>query len=149
MDLPYLTKEDAVYLGDETPEIDQDKLLRLGSVTSPYDTFYKIDFNNDQKDEYISKEKSYNSIYTGIYQFTHKGIAGLGYDENAGGTLGRPVQLWFKEIEGKVFTFRLYYDEESYYYILNVSLIEGTGITQVQTYMIVPKVNYIASYGCE
>ena len=149
MDLPYLTKEDAIYLGDETPEIDQDKLLRLGSVTSPYDTFYKIDFNNDQKDEYILKSKSYNSIYTGIYQFTLKGIAGLGYDEKAGGTLGRPVQLWFKEIEGKVFTFRLYYDVESYYYILNISLIEGTGITQVQTYMIVPKVDYIASYGCD
>lgn len=47
------------------------------------------------------------------------------------------------------FTVHEHYDEESYYYILNVSLIEGTGITQVQTYMIVPKVDYIASYGCD
>ena len=62
MDLPYLAKEDAIYLGDETPEVDQDKLLRLGSVTSPYDTFYKIDFNNDQKDEYILKQYLHRHI---------------------------------------------------------------------------------------
>ena len=70
MDLSYLTKEDAIYLGDETPEIDQDKLLRLGSVTSPYDTFYKIDFNNDQKDEngkYIRRERYAGSCERTFY----------------------------------------------------------------------------------
>ena len=45
-------------------------------------------------------------------------------------------------IRDRVFTFRLFYHEDSYY-VLNVSLIEGTRITQVQTHIIVPKVKYI------
>lgn len=142
MDLPYLSDSETVYSGDENTAIDPDKLLRLKSITSPYDSFYKIDFNNDKTDEYISKEKSYNRIYTCIYQFTGKGIMMLEYDDTAGAAGNELVQLWFKEIDGKVFTFRLFYNENSYY-ILNVSLIEDTSITQVQTHIIVPEVNYI------
>lgn len=143
MELSYYIKdEDSCYLGDESPEIDLDKLLRLGSISSPYDSFYTIDFNNDQKEEYISKSRSYGSIFTSIYQFTGRGAISLGYDEAAGDNLGRPVQLWFKEIDGRVFTFRLFYSED-FYYILNVSLIEDTVITQVQTHIIVPKVHYV------
>ena len=141
-DLSYRSNDEDVYTGDEDPEIELNQFLRLGSVVSPYETFYKIDFNNDRKDEYISKEKSYNHIYAGIYQFTGRGIIGLEYDETAEEAWGHPVQIWFKEIQGKVFTFRLFYHEDSYY-VLNVSLIEGTRITQVQTHIIVPKVNYI------
>ena len=141
-DLSYRSNDEDVYTGDEDPEIELNQFLRLGSVVSPYETFYKIDFNNDRKDEYISKEKSYNHIYAGIYQFTGRGIVGLEYDETAEEAWGHPVQIWFKEIQGKVFTFRLFYHEDSYY-VLNVSLIEGTRITQVQTHIIVPKVNYI------
>lgn len=141
-DLSYRSKDEEVYTGDEDPEIDPNRFLRLGSVVSPYETFYKIDFNNDRKDEFISKGKSYNHIYAGIYQFTGKGIAGLEYDETGGESLGRPVQLWFKEIGGKVYTFRLFYHEDSYY-VLNVSLIEGARITQVQTHLIVPRLKYI------
>ena len=51
---------------------------------------------------------------------------------------GLLVQLWFKEIEGKIYTFRLLLNN-GYNYVLNVSLIEGIGITQVQSYIIVPK----------
>lgn len=140
-DLSYRSKDEDIYTGDEDPEIGMNLFLRLGSVVSPYEPFYKIDFNNDGKDEYISKEKSYNHIYAGIYLFTGRGVKILGYDESAGEDLGRPVQLWFKEISGKVYTFRLFYHEDSYY-VLNVSLIEGTRITQVQTHIIVPRVKY-------
>lgn len=59
---------------------------------------------------------------------------GQGFDME-GGLL---VQLWFKEIEGKIYTFRLLLNN-GYNYVLNVSLIEGIGITQVQSYIIVPK----------
>ena len=46
------------------------------------------------------------------------------------------LQLWFKEFQGKVFTFRLFFSLD--HYVLNVSLIEGSHVSQVQTWMIAP-----------
>ena len=137
-----------VYLGDETSQFDEDKKLRLKSVGgSDYD-YYEIDFNNDGEPEYIERRHWFPSNYTTLYlrnylyKFTKdRTIAINGDFERKDSTL---VQLWFKEIEGKVFTFRLFL-RDGYNYCLNVSLVENTNVTQVLSYLIAPKKEFIIS----
>jgi hypothetical protein len=130
-----------VYLGDETSQFGKDKQLRLKSVEGDYD-YYEIDFNNDGGPEYIEKHHWFTSNYehlcftNNLYKFTEERTISISDDfERDDGTL---VQLWFKEIEGKVFTFRLFLRDGHNYY-LNVTLVENTKVTQVQSYLIVPK----------
>jgi hypothetical protein len=138
-----------VYTGDETNDFDRDKLLRLKSVGGDYD-YYEIDFNNDGVVEYVEKRFWFPSNYTTLhlqnntYKFTDKRIVSIngGFSEEEI-TL---VQLWFKKIEGKVFTFRLFLLYE-YNYLLNVALIEDTDVTQVQNYIIAPKSEFVVSSG--
>lgn len=56
------------------------------------------------------------------------------------------VQLWFKEIEGKVVTFRLYWVAD-YCYMLNVILQEGNEITTLRNYLLVPQKELILTEG--
>ena len=130
-----------VYHGDETNKYNEDKRLRLKSVGGDFD-YYEIDFNNDGAPEYIEKRFWFPSNYTRLhlinnfYRFTDKRTISInGGIERESSTL---IQLWFKEIEGKVFTFRLFLNDK-YNYFLNVSLVGNTNITQVQSYIIVPK----------
>lgn len=130
-----------IYLGDEKNKFDHDKKLRLKSVGGDHD-YYEIDFNNDGESEYFERHFWFPSNYTTLllinnfYKFTDKRTISINGDFNRdNSTL---IQLWFKEIEGKVFTFRLFLND-GYNYFLNVSLVEDTNITQVQSYLIVPK----------
>ncbi|HEY9058896.1 MAG TPA: hypothetical protein VIO64_00100 [Pseudobacteroides sp.] len=130
-----------VYLGDEKNKIDADKKLRLKSVGRDHD-YYEIDFNNDGEPEYFERHFWFPSNYTtlhlinNIYKFTNNRTVSIDGDfsrENS--TL---IQLWFKKIQGKVFTFRLFLNS-GYNYFLNVSLVEDTNVTQIQSYLIAPK----------
>lgn len=58
------------------------------------------------------------------------------------------VQLWFKEIGGKVVTFRLYHVSD-YNYLLNVILIEGSHITQIETAVCSPHRSFVLLQGQE
>lgn len=133
-----------VYVGDETNKYDEDKKLRIMSVAEDeyyesYD-YYEIDFNNDGETEYFEKYFWYPSnsipLYLNydIYKFTDKRTIKINGDFDTSLLL----QLWFKEIDGKVFTFRLFLVNE-YNYLLNVSLVDDANITQVQSYLVVPK----------
>lgn len=130
-----------VYLGDENKDFNEDKQQRLKSVGGAND-YYEIDFNNDGDPEYFEKHFWFPSNYTTLYlinnfyKFTDKRVISInGCFEKEDMAL---IQLWFKEFEGKVFTFRLFlYNQNKYF--LNVSLVEDTNITQVQSYIIVPK----------
>lgn len=133
-----------IFIGDENSIINQDKLLRLQSVAGDYN-YYEIDFDNDGEKEYFSKHFWYPSNYTTLYlinnfyKFADSRIVEINNGfYNDKGTL---IQLWFKEIDGKVFTFSLYLGN-GYNYFLNVSLIEGIYITQAQTYLIAPKLEF-------
>lgn len=139
MDTIYHSSGKEIFTGDETTEFEADKLLRLKSVRSSDDTYYKIDFNNDQQDEYILKHAALMGMDTSVQQFTEKGIIILEYDDTVRDFEDELIQMWFKKIDGKVFTFRMYRNEESSSYLLNISLIEDTQITQVQTHIIVPE----------
>lgn len=138
-----------IYVGDETASFDKDRLQRLKSVGGsnqyyehdPRD-YYEIDYNNDGEVEYINKYYWFPSNYTTLFlinktfMFTDERIVttNSAFDYK-GATL---VQLWFKKIDGKIFTFRLIL-LDGYNYFLNVSLIENTDITQVQSYIIASK----------
>lgn len=58
------------------------------------------------------------------------------------------VQLWFKEIEGRVVTFRLYHVSD-YNYLLNVILLEGSHITQIKTAVCSPHRTFVLLQGQE
>jgi len=141
-----------VFIGDENDVFDSDKLLRLGSVEgfySNYNRFFEIDFDNNGVNEYIDKafwfpsNRLRLSLICNTYQFSDNQIASTSRSfEKQGFSL---IQLWFKKIDGKVFTFKLYL-VYGYNYVLNVSLIEGDSVTQVQSYIIVPEVTLIRRY---
>ena len=131
-----------VYLGDETSQFDEEKKLRLKSVGGNDYDYYAIDFNNDSELEYFDRHYEFPSNYptlfliNNIYHFTDKRVRSINGDfKSEDSTL---VQLWFKEIDGKVFTFRLFLRGGNNYYF-NVSLVENTKIIQVQSYLIVPR----------
>lgn len=48
------------------------------------------------------------------------------------------IQMWFKQIDDKVFTFRIY-NVSSYNYVLNTVLIEGDKITEIRTDLFSPQ----------
>lgn len=50
----------------------------------------------------------------------------------------RLIQMWFKELDGKVYTFQIYH-LENYEYMLNVILIEGNQITQLRKDLLLPQ----------
>ncbi len=127
------------FTGDEKPVSDKNKEARLRSVGKDYD-YWEIDFNNDKTLEYVSKHFWFPSnsltlnLEASTYQFTNQRTA-----EISNPFYGEPyglLQLWFKEFQGKVFTFRLFFSLD--HYVLNVSLIEGSHVSQVQTWMIAP-----------
>ncbi|NLP14379.1 MAG: hypothetical protein GX383_07930 [Clostridium sp.] len=133
-----------IFIGDETDKFDRDKKLRLKSVSGNHD-FFEIDFNNDGEPEYFERHYWFPSGYTVLsllsdfYKFTDKRLISINSDFNRDDSM--LIQLWFKEIDGKVFTFRLFL-KDGYNYYLNVSLVENTNVTQVQSYIIVPKCEF-------
>lgn len=147
MDKSPINDEIQVYLGDETDNYNEDKRLRLKSVGGDFD-YYEIDFNNDGEPEYIEKRFVFPSnslslyITSNLYRISDKRTISINGDFNRDSSM--LIQLWFKEIEGKVFTFRLFLND-GYNYFLNVSLVENTNITQVQSYIIVPKKDFSIS----
>lgn len=58
----------------------------------------------------------------------------------------RIVQLWFKKINGKIYTFRLFIADE-YNYILNVLILENGEVRQVRTDMICPQRHFLITEG--
>ncbi len=66
----------------------------------------------------------------------------INYENSADKQPGLLIQTWFQEIDDQVFTFELFI-KEGRYYILNVSLIKNTEVTPVQSYLIVPEVDYM------
>lgn len=137
-------KDPRVYFGDETEDLD--------SVVEEGKRFYKIDFANIGVPVYMSKGghfPMYNwSIWTRFY--LHDGKHDMVLElENLGSywTNRNMVQIWFKEIDGKVLTFRVYYISD-YNYVLNVMLVEGDQITQIRNDVFSPdKSRFILTEG--
>lgn len=56
--------------------------------------------------------------------------------------VGDLVQMWFKEIEGKVYTFRVY-NLGYYNYLMDIALVEGDKITSEGTYFLWPRKQFV------
>lgn len=143
-----LTKENLdifsyrTFHGDETKVTDLNRLSRIYAVEFSYTNAYEIDFNNDGEAEcilYSYGDSTYGGVYDIAYKFSNGGLVKIA----AGWTEPdeRVVQLWFKELDDKIYTFQLILCDNNYY-ILNASLIEDSNITQVQNYLILPEVKY-------
>lgn len=55
-------------------------------------------------------------------------------------------QMWFQEIGGKVYTFRMYHVSD-YNYLLNVMLLEQDRATQVRAYLLSPRWEFVVTEG--
>lgn len=123
------------YTEDETDRFDDSKLQRL--ISCAYgDEFYEIDFNNDSVPEYVSKTREGRmDLYFNAYHFNDHRTEIINYDLNR--SRDHLMQLWFKEIEGNIYTCKLYHYDE--YYVFNMSLVEGKDITQVQSCLVLPE----------
>lgn len=56
------------------------------------------------------------------------------------------VQMWFREIGGKIYTFRMY-DVGDYNYMLNIVLLEGDHVTQIRSYIVIPQRHFVLTEG--
>jgi len=129
-----------LFHADETEYFDNNRFLRLKTVTFGREDFFEIDFDNDGEKEYILYNfGGWISVYGSAYKFNDESLTILNDDWTSNNK--QIVQLWFKELNGKVFTFQLLLCDRSYY-ILNISLIENGDITQVQNHLILPEVHY-------
>ncbi len=129
-----------IYTGSEKLISDNDYYSRLKSVDGN-DEYYAIDFNNDNVTEYVSRYFWFPSnslrlhLILSVHQITSERTIKINSDLERG--YGELIQIWFQEIEGKTITFRLFAFQDKY--ILNASLIEGSQITQLQTWILVPQ----------
>ena len=56
------------------------------------------------------------------------------------------VQMWFKEMEGKVYTFCLYHVSD-YNYMLNVVRLEGNEVNRIRTDILSPQRHFVLTEG--
>ena len=54
--------------------------------------------------------------------------------------------MWFKKIDGKVFTFRIYHVSD-YNYVLNTVLVEGNHVMQVRNDIFSPQRKFVITEG--
>lgn len=107
------------------------------------------DIDNDGAKERVEKEIRYpDSINPRLYLMTGflKQYQTLVYrldlvfpDNYVEGVDSDQVQLWFDEIEGKVYTFQMLHFNESNDYMLNVSLLQGDELTPMLQYLLIDR----------
>lgn len=125
-----------VYYGEEIEDADF-------VLTDDYNQYYKTDFANIGLPIYIRKSNHIPSDYRStwylkakfyIYDLETNSAMELDNLElnNYSPSGTKLVQMWFKEIEQKVFTFRVYHISD-YNYMLDVILLEGDKITEIRT----------------
>ena len=149
-------KEINLFIGDEKESVQ----LFLQEETNQFSReyfgtkFYAIDLANVGEPAYIKRNiimpESY-SFPTRMRVLAYSNIDGQGKKVlselylDDGRLKEQPItltQLWFKELNGKVYTFSLYYVSE-YYYLLNVMLVEGGKASRIRTELLVPERNFI------
>jgi len=114
------------------------------------ETAYKMDIANCNLPVYIRK-----STHVPACCSKYLKVMFLFYSEDkiyelGGLSLGQPeqgsdinlVQMWFKEFDGLVYTFRVYHVSD-YSYILDVVLLEKDRLTKIQTYLLSPQKKFV------
>ena len=153
---PYIEAGDVTGVSDFSGDEQQEKELKFSDGHGA--DYYKIDFANIGTPVYFYRFSFEPSNYRTAWQLrarfymydTQEELA-IELEKMALTELSLPLeiklmQLWFKELEGKVFTFRMYHIF-NYNYLLNVSLVEGDTVTQVRNDMISPQRHFVLTEG--
>lgn len=139
-------EEPGVYFGEETE--DTDFIVEKNESIYSENHYYKIDFANIKLPVYMRKSnfipsnglcwhaKSefylYDTVQDSVIVLENMELPDY---QQADREL---VQIWFKEISGKILTFRIYHISD-YNYMLNVILVEGDKITQIRNDIFSPR----------
>ena len=154
-----LAKDVDVFCGDEIKDED----FGVQNVDEFYFSshYHKADFANIGVPIYMRKSNFIPSDYRNVWQFKCRFF--LQNPENdsvweldqmeigASGAVPYQdrlvlVQMWFKEIEGKVYTLCLYHAFD-YNYVLNVYAIEGDKAEQIRTDILSPQRQFVLTEG--
>lgn len=141
-----------VYTGCEEPVTDA--VLRQRLLWS-YD-WYRVDYDNDGRSEYLARHYWYPSNSTTLGLLTERyrmdGITVQLYES------WEPecpysyydyelIQLWYQEFDGKIYTFQLFLTE-GYNYYLSVSLVEGSQVSWIASYYVTPRCEWQTETRC-
>lgn len=154
-----LSKDIAVFCGDE----EEDAEFKVPSVDEVYfgSNYYKIDFANIGVPVYMRKSNFIPSNYRTVWQFKCRFfLQDLENDcvcelerleigaEAIPPASNRPnlVQMWFKEIEGKVYTLCLYHVFD-YNYVFCAYVLDGNQIERIRTDILSPQRAFILTEG--
>ncbi|MBP3475837.1 MAG: hypothetical protein J6K48_05915 [Lachnospiraceae bacterium] len=146
------TEDPGVYFGDETEDMD---FVVEKDVRIYYENHYhKIDFANIGVPVYMRKSNFIpsNSLCwhaTGefyLYDKAQDSAIALENMDLSWSPNIELVQIWFKEINEKVLTFRVYHISD-YNYVLNVMLVEGDKVTQIRNDMFSPRRRMVITEG--
>ncbi len=137
-----------IYYGDE------ERVFERESEGSAYE-MYRMDIANCGcpvylcKDMYLPQEDGGGIKYLDVDYFYldneknyFRKLEKLSIPIWAYGEVGFLVQIWFKEMAGKVYTFRVY-NLSNYNYLMNIALVEGDKVTSVGTYFLWPKKQFV------
>lgn len=127
------------------------------ALADTYNQYYKIDYANIGIPIYIRKSNHIPSDYRSTWHLRAKfyvnDIKSNSVQELKHLELGKElplnnelVQMWFKEIDGKIFTFCLYHISD-YNYMLKVLLIERDKITDIRTDILSPQRKFALTEG--
>jgi len=116
-----------------------------------YQNFYETDFTNKGIPVFFQKNTYLPSNYSTTMQLKVKFFLQDLKDNifemeklemsNVSEFSNELIQLWFKEIDGKIYTFQIYHLFD-YNYMLNVMLVEGNEITQIRKDLLLPKLEF-------
>lgn len=142
-----------IYFGDET-KVDDTAFAEEESAYYGAD-YYSADFMNTGQQIFMYKRDLTPSAYRDVWHIRtnfylpdeKSGMLMELKDMQIGDDQELPlVQLWFKEIDQKTYTFCLYHICD-YNYMLNVSCFHGTEAEQICCHMLSPKRTFVLTEG--
>lgn len=143
-----------IFYGDET----EDKSFPGKEYMKGYyePVFYQSDFTNLNcpidfyRSVFISSNGLVMHLHASFYIYDHENGKAWPLDFLPGYQFfphEEPlIQMWFKELDGKVYTFQIYHLNR-YNYMLNVILVEGNQITQIRKDLLIPRCNIVMTEG--
>ena len=147
-----------VYFGDEE-EVTEDFIVPENEEIYSSNTYHQIDFTNMGIPIYMRKSNhepsNYYTTWCLISRFylrnpLNDSIVTLQNMEinNAVPDSSKPevVQMWFKEMDGKVYTFCIYHVSD-YNYMLNVVRLEGNQVNRIRTDILSPQRGFVLTEG--
>lgn len=132
-----------IYYGDEEFAFDwvsegiTYKIYRMDVANCGCPVYLCKDMYLPKEDMDVVKNLGVDFFYFDTEKFFFRKLEELSIPQQAAdyGEVGYLVQMWFKEMEGKVYTFRVY-NLSHYNYLMDIALVEGDKVTSIGTYFL-------------